>query len=243
MTVAMATGTAFAKPSIVFVSAHPDDSEGFAATAFLLMKDYDLHVVDVTRGENGLGLTGRLDGSTERIRMDEERAACALLGATPHFLHDVNGAAQMNCTSVDALIHILTNLNPVAVFTHWPIDAHADHVQAAAVTRHALMRTTLRPEQYFFEVLPSQTHNWHPVYSVDVSATFPRKVAFLRKYACQNEGGFLVKSNERRAALRGGQRVPPVSFAETFATFSGQPIRGGVLEKLVETAIVRPGKE
>ena len=39
-----------AKEAVVFVGAHPDDSEGFAATAFLLKDRYDIHVVDLTRG-------------------------------------------------------------------------------------------------------------------------------------------------------------------------------------------------
>ena len=63
--------TAAAKDRILFVGAHPDDTEGFAATAFLLKDAYELHVIDQTRGENGLGLAGRLDGSTEAIRVRE----------------------------------------------------------------------------------------------------------------------------------------------------------------------------
>ena len=43
------------KESIVFIDAHPDDAEGFGATAFLLRDKFDLHVVDLTHGELGLG--------------------------------------------------------------------------------------------------------------------------------------------------------------------------------------------
>ncbi len=43
------------KEKIVFISAHPDDAEGFAATAFPLRDRYELHVVDLTHGELGLG--------------------------------------------------------------------------------------------------------------------------------------------------------------------------------------------
>ena len=46
---------ASAKEAVIFVGAHPDDSEGYAATAFLLRDTYDIHVVDLTRGELGLG--------------------------------------------------------------------------------------------------------------------------------------------------------------------------------------------
>ena len=82
-----------AKEAVVFVGAHPDDSEGFAATAFLLKDRYDIHVVDLTRGELGLGWPGFYDGSTAATRVAEERMACALLGATVHFLEEKDGSA------------------------------------------------------------------------------------------------------------------------------------------------------
>ena len=75
-----AIGTACAdapREAVFLVGAHPDDTEGFAATAFLLRKTHDLHVIDLTRGELGLGMAGLKDGSTARIRMAEESAACA----------------------------------------------------------------------------------------------------------------------------------------------------------------------
>jgi len=226
-----------ARESVVFVGAHPDDTEGFAATAFLLREKYDLHVVDLTRGENGLGLTGRLDGSTERIRMEEERQACALLGATPHFLHDVNGAAEMTRASVDALAHILTNLHPVAVFTHWPIDGHPDHIQTTAAVGHALRITRLKPEVYFYEVVPGETEQFRPLYSVDVSRTMDLKTQMMRLYACQNKRDHLAQTKIRQAAARGTERRPPVKYAETFTSFDGRRIKDGVLEKLPETAV------
>ena len=227
------------RPRIFFVGAHPDDTEGFAATAFLLKEKYDLHVIDLTRGENGLGLAGRLDGTTADLRTREEERACALLDATPHFLHDVNGAAQMNRVSVDALVHLVTNLNPVAVFTHWPVDGHPDHVQATAAVGHALRIAGRKPEVYFYEVEPGETENWNPLYSVDVSETLEMKVALLRCYACQNRDDGLVKLKVEQALRRGAERLPPVKYAETFTTFDGAPLANGVLESLPQTAIMR----
>lgn len=231
---------ATAREAVVFVGAHPDDTEGFAGAAFLLKDAYDLHVVDLTRGENGLGLAGRLDGSTERLRMREEEKACAILGATPHFLHDVNGAAEMTRASVDALVHILTNLNPVAVFMHWPVDGHPDHIQATAAAMHALRIAKLRPERYFYEVVPGETENWHPIYSVDISATMADKLRVMRAYVCQNANDSIAVVKEKQARRRGAERKPQVRYAETYTTFSGRRIKGGVLERLAETAVSEP---
>lgn len=232
------TSAGAAKRSIVFVGAHPDDTEGFAATAFLLRDRYDLHVVDLTRGENGLGLAGRLDGSTERIRTEEERQACALLGATPHFLHDVNGAREMTRASVDALTYIFTNLNPVAVFTHWPIDGHPDHIQTTAAVVHALKIVRPKPELYLYEVVPGETEQFRPLYSVDVTRTMDLKTRMMRTYACQNKGDELAQTKIKQAAERGAQHRPPVKYAETFTSFNGQRIAGGVLESLPETIVL-----
>lgn len=235
----MAAGAsvALAREAVFFVGAHPDDTEGYAATAFLLREKYDIHVIDLTRGELGLGPAGLKDGSTAKVRTAEETAACAYLGATPHFLHEVDGFAYASKASVDALAELLRQHKPKAVFTHWPVDTHCDHVQTAAVVARALKETGMKPERYFYEVLMSQTKNWHPIYSVDVSATITNKQEMLRKYACQNENDGLVKEKTAQAKARGRQRVSPCAFAETFTTYDGEPIAGGVLASLNETSL------
>ena len=230
---------ASAREAVVFVGAHPDDSEGFAATAFLLRERYDVHVVDLTRGELGLGMAGLKDGSTAKRRMAEEAKACAFLGATPHFLDEVDGFACAGEKSVDRLAGLFKQHKPKAVFTHWPVDAHADHRNCSIAAIQAARSVDPRPELYFFEVLMAQTHNWHPIYSVDVSSTMSLTQDLLRKYACQNENDELVQVKTRQAALRGSQRVPAAAYAETFTTFDGKPLPQGVLAELKQTAVVR----
>lgn len=227
------------RESIVFVGAHPDDTEGYAATAFLLAKNYDLHVVDLTRGELGLGVKGRDDGSTAKIRMAEEAKACALLGAKCHFLDEVDGTAYASAKSVDRLTELFRRLKPRAVFTHWPIDEHIDHVQCWAVVAHALHRAKLdvAPERYFFEVLLSQTRNFTPVYRVDVTKTIADKANLLRCYACQNANDGLVREKLEQAETRGREMEPPVAASEVFTTFDGKPIPNGVLARLPETRV------
>lgn len=234
----MGASVVSARESVFFVGAHPDDTEGYAATAFLLRGKYDIHVVDLTHGELGLGAAGLEDGSTAKRRTAEEEAACAYLGATPHFLHETDGSAYASKPSVDALAELLRQHKPKAVFTHWPVDTHCDHVQTAAVVARALNESGLKPERYFYEVLMSQTKNWCPIYSVDVTATITNKQEMLRKYACQNAGDALVKEKTEQARIRGRQRTPVCAFAETFTTFDGAPIFGGVLAPLKETALV-----
>ena len=223
------------RPAVMFVGAHPDDSEGFGGVAFLLAKDYDLHVVDLTHGELGLGAKGRDDGSTAKIRTAEEERACALLGAMPHFLNETDGMAFASRESVEQLVKLLKEIRPVAVFTHWPVDNHPDHVSCAATVDRAVKTANLPVERYFFEVLELQTLNWSPLYSVDISSVVDRKLELLRAYVCQNPDDSLAREKREQAAKRGAERRPPVAFAETFTSLDGRPVAGGVLERLKET--------
>ncbi len=230
---ALLSFSACAKEALFFVGAHPDDSEGYAATAFLLREKYDIYVIDLTRGELGLGRKGFIDGSTGARRMKEEAAACAFLGATPHFLDEIDGYAAAGQPSVDRLAALIEHFKPVAIFTHWPVDTHVDHVQAAAVTRNAIRKSGWNGESYFFEVCITQTRNYVPLYSVDVTKTLPDKLKMLRKYACQNGNDLLAQANEMRARHRGAAKG--VAAVETFTTYDGRRIPGGIIESLAET--------
>ena len=235
MSVAAVSLALFAeRPAVLFFGAHPDDTEGYAGLAFLLAKDYDLHVVDLTHGERGLGEEGLKDGSTARRRTREEESACALLGAKLHFLDEIDGEACAGKSAAEGLAKILRDAKPVAVFTHWPLDAHPDHMQCAALMANAIRLTGVKPEQYFYEVLFSQTRNWNPLYSVDITSVMSNKVGLLRKYVCQNPDDSIVREKLAQAEQRGRERVPPVRYAETFTTFDGKPWPG-VLEKLPQT--------
>lgn len=232
------------KPAIVFVCAHPDDTEGFAGTAFLLRDKYDIHIVDLTTGEYGLGEKGWKDGSTAKIRRAEEERACAFLGATPHFLGEVDAPGECHASkrATDRLIAIMEELRPVALFTHWPLDTHPDHVQAAAVAAQARASARFKPhgfQYYFYEVVPGETQQFPPLYSIDITSTIDRKLEMLRMYACQNENDELAKEKKEQAARRGAERRPSVPYAEVFTTINGKPCKLGLLHALPEAALVR----
>lgn len=243
---AVTARTAAGKPAVVFVGAHPDDTEGFAGTAFLLAGDYDVHVIDFTRGERGLGEAGYRDGSTAKLRMAEERRAMKFLGATVHFLDEIDGESNAPRAAAEAVFSIIAGTKPVAVFTHWPVDTHPDHVQTSAAVVWALAACRRRrirvPELFYYEVLPEQTRLFPPLYYVDVTATMGRKLKLLRMYKCQNADDELALAKERDAARRGAERVPAVKYAECFTTVDGKPCRkGGVFSDLPQ-AVCRPGK-
>lgn len=230
------------KGNIVFIGAHPDDSEGFAGLAFILSEKYNIHIVDYTNGDFGLGMPGFLDGSTARRRIEEEKNACALLGATPHFIGAIDANAYVTSNEVAKIAKILTDLEPVAVFTHWPVDSHPDHVMTAAATYKAIRLTKCKAQFYYYEVLEGQTRAWTPLFNVDISRVMDKKVEMLRCYKCQNNKDLLVKAKVKLALKRGSQREPKVQYAETFTTYNGKPPREDkpcIFSDLPESVLVK----
>ena len=90
-----------ARETVAFVCGHPDDLAGWSGTALLLAKRYDVHVIDYTHGERGLGEPGYRDGSTRKLRTKEEENVCAAIGATLHWLDEIDGEASVPAATVE----------------------------------------------------------------------------------------------------------------------------------------------
>lgn len=112
-------------------------------------------------------------------------------------------------------------------------------VSCAAAVNRAVKTANVPVERYFFEVLESQTLNWSPLYSVDITSVIDRKLEMLRAYECQNANDSLAMEKREQAAKRGAERRPRTAYAETFTSLDGRPVAGGVLERLKETARLR----
>ena len=205
---------------VAFVCAHPDDLAGCSGTAFLLAEKFDIRVIDFTRGEGGLGKAGFLDGSTAKIRMAEERAACAMLGTEPYFLGETNYCGKMAYAGrrvTEELAGIFGEIKPRAVILHWPLDMHPDHVQSTAAALHALHLAGLKPEIYFQEQT-SQSRSFQPVYYVDITRVKERKDELIMCYKCQNAPG--IRQRKEEDSIFRGRRID-VRYAEAFGVFEG----------------------
>ena len=93
--VLMAAASSFAAKDIVmFVGAHPDDVENCMGLALRMRDDYDVRVVDMTRGEGGCGKEGWLDGTTAVKRVAEARGERAEARRLRRGLYDVHRRAD-----------------------------------------------------------------------------------------------------------------------------------------------------
>lgn len=235
--IAAALAVPSTKDVVLYVGAHPDDLEAVAGLAFLMRGDYDFRVADFTRGEGGCGPAGFRDGSTGLKRMAEERKACAMLGCEPVFLSATNFQGRLAFADqavTRELEDLIWRLKPKAVITHWPVDTHPDHVQCSAAVQHAVFNLRrdhgFRTELYFNEEPPHQTVNYRPTYYVDVTAVEEQALALSRCYVCQN-GEKIARNKALRMRERGREAPVPVVCAETYTTFTGEPVKGCILER------------
>ncbi|MBP5543278.1 MAG: PIG-L family deacetylase [Kiritimatiellae bacterium] len=213
------------KDRIAVVVAHPDDLIPCFGTMLLSRDIFEWHVIEFTRGERGMGEQGFRDGSTAKIRMAEESAVCDTLGATPHWLDEIDGEAYASRETCGRMAELLAELKPRAVFTHWPVDIHGDHAMAGVAALKALFLAKLSPEVYFFEE-EYQAKRFVPDQFVDITEVMARKCELIRLYKCQYRDGGIERRNCAAATTNGMHSMLLADGdAEGFMTFV-QPLQG-----------------
>lgn len=207
---------AFAKETVVIVPAHPDDLISSIGFCLLAGDKFDIHVVDFTHGERGLGQKAFEDGSCKKIRMAEEESVCKAVGAKLHWLDEIDGEAYACRETCRRLADIIKELKPRAVFAHWPIDIHTDHVMSGAAVLRAVFLSGLKPEVYFFDEV-YQSKCFVPDLYLDITDVFERKYEILRMYKCQYFNGG-IEHRQKACDKVSGMRTAMLSagYAETF---------------------------
>ena len=107
---AVAASWSWARETVVIVPAHPDDLISSVGFCLLAQEKFDIHVVDLTHGERGLGPEAFEDGSCKRIRTAEEQSVCEAVGAKLHWLDEVDGEAYACRETCERLAGILKTL-------------------------------------------------------------------------------------------------------------------------------------
>ena len=214
---AVVSAAAMAKESVVFVCAHPDDFGGISGTGMLLAEKYDVHVVDYTHGERGLGEAGYRDGSVRKMRIEEEGNACRIAGVSLHWLDEIGGEASAGMETCRKLAELLKGIGPRAVILHWPIDTHNDHVMSAAAALRAIQLAGLKPEVYFQEQ-HHQSRCYRPVLYVNIGPVKAKKDKLIACYKCQWPDKMIVRKTADAKAF--GAEVG-MEFAETLAPMGG----------------------
>jgi len=229
---AAGTGKAERRDTVLYVSCHPDDLAGSIGTVIRLAERYDVHVIEFTHGERGLGEDGYRDGSTARTRTAEDEAVCRALGVPLHWCQAIDGEAYADRTECERLAAYYRELKPRAIIVHSLIETHFDHMMSAAAAIKATQLAKIRPEIYFQEQ-DIQSRGFQPVYWVDVSALTERRRALISLWACQHGPEIAarkIKTSEVNA-LRLARGV--FTHAEVFGVFPGTvPPGKGIFDEM-----------
>ena len=86
------------------------------------------------------------------IRVGEAAKACEILKARPAYAGQIDGHSVIDPVHYDQFRKIIEGEKPNVVFTHWPIDNHADHRAISLLVYDAWVRMGKTFCVYYYEV-------------------------------------------------------------------------------------------
>lgn len=212
------------KKHVFMVNAHPDDLIASAGLAFILAEkpEYELHIVDFTRGERGLAARGISMEKCAAMRIEEEFSACGMLGVKPIFLNEIDGESCAPRKTCEELAELFRKNPPEVVFTHWPVDRHIDHVMCCATAMNALRFAGMKPEIYFFHETYQTIFMPFMHYVGFGRRIMDLKIELCRKYVCQS-GEQMAERKLCEARYCGWKSGAP--YAEAYGSYHA-PLSG-----------------
>jgi LmbE family N-acetylglucosaminyl deacetylase len=137
------------------------------------------------------------------IRVGEAAKACEILKARPAYAGQIDGQAIIDRAHYDEFRRILETEKPNVVFTHWPIDNHADHRAISLLVYDAWVRLGKSFALYYYEVSSGEdTLQFAPTHYIDITQAEPRKRAACYAHASQAPDKF-YELQELVTRLRG----------------------------------------
>lgn len=220
------------RDAVVYVAGHPDDLAGSIGTVMRLAKTYDVHVVDFTHGERGMGPARFKDGSCAKLRTAEEELICRKIGVKLHWCSEIDGEAFACREACEHLADLYRKIKPRAIIMHWLVETHNDHIMSSAAAIKAAQMANIKPEMYFQEQ-DVQSRGFPVTYFVDVTEYTDRRRELISIYKSQNGAAIAERkiSTSKANALRiWGSRG---RYAEVFGVFPGTvPPGEGIFDSL-----------
>ena len=130
-------------------------------------------------------------------------------GRKPLYAGQFNSQAIVDTAHYEAFRKIIEAENPDAVFTHWPIDNHADHRAISMLAYDAWLKLKKRFAFYYYEVSNGEdTVQFAPTHYVDISKTEPRKRRACYAHASQSPDRYygLQEQITRLRGIESGHR-------------------------------------
>jgi LmbE family N-acetylglucosaminyl deacetylase len=204
---------------VVVTGGHPGDPEYGCGGTVARYTDlgHEVVLLYLNQGEP----TGALPKSPRGTRAAEAKKACAILKARPLFAGQVDGESVVDRAHYAAFRKIMEDERPDAVFTHWPVDNHADHRAMSMLVYDAWLRAGKSYALYYYEVSNGEdTVQFSPTHHVDITNTAPRKRLACFAHASQTPERFYALQ-EQVSRFRGVERG--VALAEGFTRHVQSP--------------------
>lgn len=246
---------------ILAIHAHPDDVEilGAGTLCHLVKMGHAVTVVTMTAGDCG---TAAYDASTiARMRQEEAKAACDLLGADYVCAGFGDMAIFNDDSSRRKVTELLRTVRPEIVLTASPADYHCDHEATSVLVRDACFACSVPnyatgsaeplpaiPHLYFMDPDEGRDRDGNlvmPDFVVDVSQHLETKTRMLachdsqrawlqRQHGMDNYLDTMQEWTRERGALAG------VPFGEGFRQYQCHPYpRSPRLQELLGSLIRR----
>jgi LmbE family N-acetylglucosaminyl deacetylase len=197
------------KRKIVVTGGHPGDPEYGCGGTIARYAD-DGHDVVLLYLNDGVPEGKPKDG----VRIAEAGKACEILKAKPVFAGQIDGDSVVDRAHSDAFRKLIEAEKPDVVFTHWPIDNHADHRAVSMLVYDAWLKLKRRFSLYYYEVSNGEdTLQFAPTHYVDITRTEPIKKQACYAHASQSPDRY-YDIQRQITKLRGIERG--VSQAEGF---------------------------
>lgn len=203
------------KRTAVIVGAHPDDPESVFGGTMLALKAAGWNVVSIYMTKGEAGIPGKSHDEAAAIRKVEAENACKVLGVKAVFLTQIDGSSEINKERYVEMREAIAAENPDIVFTHWPIDSHADHRVCASLVYDAWRRLGYTFELYYGEAMTGmQSQSFFPTDYVDISDYAAKKREACFCHVSQDPEGWVDDWHGNMAKFRG--REIGVSDAEAY---------------------------
>jgi LmbE family N-acetylglucosaminyl deacetylase len=169
---------------IIVCGGHPGDPEyGCGGTiARLTTAGDEVILLYLNRGD-----PNETPGQTSFPRVAEAAKACEILQARPLYAGQIDGHAVVDAAHYESFRQLIVREKPDAVFTHWPIDNHADHRAISLLAYDAWMSLKKSFALFYYEVSNGEdTSFFTPNCYVGIDATAGRKRQACFAHASQS---------------------------------------------------------
>jgi LmbE family N-acetylglucosaminyl deacetylase len=186
------------------IGAHPDDPESCCGGTMVMLRKAGWDVVSVYMTKGEAGIKGKSHEESSAIRVKEATEACKLLDVRPVFLTQIDGSCIVDADRYKEMRDFIDSEKPDVVFTHWPMDSHADHRVCYTLVFDAWRRLGYCFDLYFFEAMNGiQSQLFYPTDWVDITpaAETKRKATFC--HVSQQPENWYDESHGQMELFRG----------------------------------------